>query len=246
MSVWINCNVMENGIHFLNQIEKNELILTLTFTQEFNPESFLKQLCSEMGLKHILNFDLKWIPDREWVSYTQDLYQPININKALWICPSLDKITDKNAINVLIEPGMAFGTGTHSTTQICLDWISINAQNITTLLDYGCGTGILGITAFKCGIPFVTTVDNDIKVLEITKSNSKLNGVEIKVSNSESPINDFFDIVIANILANPLIEMKNKLTQYVKANGRLILSGIQSHQSEKVIFEYRNFCHTIN
>jgi len=240
ISVWIDCDVVENGTHFLNQIEKDELILTLTFKQDINPESFLQELCSEIGLKQNLRFELKWIPDREWVSYTQDLYKPIKISEALWICPSFEKITDKNAINVMIEPGMAFGTGTHPTTQMCLEWISKNAQNKTKALDYGCGTGILGITAFKCGIPFVTAVDNDKKALEITKSNSKLNGAEINVVHPETPINDSFDIVVANILANPLIEMKNELSRYVKPSGYLILSGIQAHQSEKVILEYSN------
>jgi len=220
-------------------IDPQEVTVTITVSSSVDTKVFLKDLCAEIGLKQIEIYNCHTFEDKDWVIHTQKLHRPIKINNSLWICPSWDKVKEKKSINIILDPGMAFGTGTHPTTQLCLNWITKNVHNKSSLLDYGCGTGILGIAANKIGVENVTAVDIDKKALRIAKENSIRNNAILDIRFPDNAIHETFDIVVANILANTLIQLKHNLTRNVSKNGYLILSGIQVSQSHKVINEFK-------
>jgi ribosomal protein L11 methyltransferase len=239
-SVWIHFIPNEDGEDLTSITDHQEIGVTITLNSNVDIKVFLKDLCAAFGLKPIENFKLHSFEDTDWVSHTQKLHLPIKINNSLWICPSWEKVTDKQSINIILDPGMAFGTGTHPTTQLCLDWITKYASHYSSLLDYGSGTGILGIAAYKFGVETVSAVDIDKNALCIAKENSIRNNSKLDIRFPHHAIHETFDIVIANILANTLIQLKHTLTSHVSKNGFLILSGIQISQSQKVINEYED------
>ena len=180
------------------------------------------------------NIKISNIQDQDWVKLTQSQFSPINIIDKLWIIPSWHKIQDNKAINLILDPGLAFGTGTHATTHLCLLWLLTNVNKNITILDYGCGSGILSIAAKKIGAKKVFGVDIDNQAIRSSQDNAKINNVEIFWSNTESKIDYKSDLVVANILSSALSVLAPVLAQHCNTNGKIALSGILEKQEKEL------------
>lgn len=192
----------------------------------------------DIGLGETPPIEFQDVAEENWVQLTQSQFEPIRIDERLWIVPTWHDAPDSNAINLKLDPGMAFGTGSHPTTRLCLEWLLGNVQDGNTLLDYGCGSGILGITAALFGAGHVVGVDIDEKALEAAHTNADNNAVVLTLLHSREPLAERFDIVVANILTNPLKVLAPALGQKLKAGGRIALSGVLHEQAESVIEAY--------
>ncbi|MFT5575504.1 MAG: ribosomal protein L11 methyltransferase [Bermanella sp.] len=185
--------------------------------------------------------DKDW--EREWMTH----YQPIQCGQRLWICPSWREPVDMQAVNLKLDPGLAFGTGTHPTTFLCLRWLDSQNLNVAHVVDYGCGSGILGIAALLLGASRVTAVDNDPQALAATRDNLQRNELRDERLHcylpgaAPEPSTDCADIVVANILAGPLIELAPRLASYLKPDGRIALSGILAEQAAAIIERYQTW-----
>jgi ribosomal protein L11 methyltransferase len=178
------------------------------------------------------------IAEQDWVQLTQSQFEPIRVSERLWIVPSWHEAPDPNALVLVLDPGMAFGTGSHPTTRLCLEWLERIVVPGTAILDYGCGSGILAIAAAKLGATEVLGVDIDLQAVNAAKNNAVRNDVNAHFGDSALPIAGQFDIVVANILANPLKALAPAITAHVRSGGRLALSGILAEQAEELIAIY--------
>ncbi|TQV71729.1 50S ribosomal protein L11 methyltransferase [Exilibacterium tricleocarpae] len=179
--------------------------------------------------------DKDW--EREWMQH----YHPIRCAGNLWICPSWTAPPDPGAVNLLLDPGLAFGTGTHPTTFLCLQWLAAQTLSGTTAVDYGCGSGILGIAALLLGAERVVGTDIDPQALAATHRNVARNGLAVDRFPVYTPAacpGLEADLVMANILAGPLMELAPTLTALTRPGGRLCLSGILATQAETVMAAY--------
>ncbi|GAB1719506.1 MAG: [LSU ribosomal protein L11P]-lysine N-methyltransferase [Nitrosospira sp.] len=185
------------------------------------------------------------IEEQDWVRVTQSQFGPIQISSRLWIVPSWHKSPDSSAISLMLDPGLAFGTGSHPSTWLCLAWLDENLQGGEDVLDYGCGSGILAIAAAKLGAARVIGIDIDPHAIAASRENALRN----RCSEAETQFHgDFFfqgqppaDIVVANILANPLIMLAPILSRAMKPGGRIALSGILDEQAREVIEAYQQW-----
>src|SRR5579872_3030628 len=188
-----------------------ETIVIGLFDHQWQPEPVLTYLEDQQASGLIKNFHLKEIADQDWERVCLEYFKPIQFGKRLWVCPSWQTPPDPKAVNVILDPGLAFGTGTHPTTALCLEWLDQHIDHQTRVMDYGCGSGILGLAALKLGAKEVIAVDNDPQALEATLKNSQRNpeiahGIKAYFPNEINKLNNF-DVLIANILAQPLIEL---------------------------------------
>lgn len=181
--------------------------------------------------------ELAW--ERQWL---QD-FKPMRFGKKLWVCPSAYEPPVKTAVNVRLDPGLAFGTGTHPSTALCLEWLDGHRLNEKTIIDYGCGSGILAIAALKCGAERVIAVDHDPQALAATTMNAEQNEIsaeQLKIFlsadfRSQEPV----DILLANILAQPLINLATYFRKLIKVDGYCVLAGILNEQIDAVQQAYR-------
>lgn len=178
----------------------------------------------------------KRIADRDWIATSRRRMRPVRFGKNLWVCPSHRKVRAKNAVVVKLDPGLAFGTGAHPTTAMCLEWLSQQNLQGKTVLDYGCGSGILVIAALKLGATTAVAVDIDPQALRATMNNARTNKVAQRMTvylpHNFKP--KACDLVIANILANPLIELAPKLTRCLKSGGAIALAGLLKNQASEI------------
>ena len=172
------------------------------------------------------------IQDQDWVKLTQSQFSPIKIHDKLWIIPTWHEIQDQKALNLILDPGLAFGTGTHPTTHLCLLWLLGNVNKDVTVLDYGCGSGILGIAAKKIGAKKVFGVDIDDQAIKSSRDNAEINNVEIFWNNTEIKVDYRTDLVVANILSSALSVLAPALAGHCKPNGKIALSGILQSQEK--------------
>ncbi|HYQ38700.1 MAG TPA: 50S ribosomal protein L11 methyltransferase [Pseudomonas sp.] len=181
------------------------------------------------------------IEDQDWERSWMDNFQPMRFGRRLWIVPSWHQAPEPEAVNLLLDPGLAFGTGTHPTTALCLEWL--DGQDLTgcTVLDFGCGSGILAIAALLLGAPQAVGTDIDPQALEASRDNAARNGIDparfpvyLPADLPQQPA----EVVVANILAGPLVQLAPTITGLVKAGGRLALSGILAEQAEEVRAAY--------
>lgn len=193
---------------------------------------------AQAGFPQVPRFTVEEVAEQNWVQLTQSQFDPIRITDRLWIVPSWHEAPDPAAINIELDPGMAFGTGSHPTTRLCLEWITENVGPGHTVLDYGCGSGILGIAAARMGAAQVLGVDIDAKALEAAADNAQRNGVSLALQHSAQPLDATFDRVVANILTNPLCVLAPLLAARVAAGGRIALSGVLEPQAERVMEAY--------
>lgn len=181
---------------------------------------------------------LEEIAEQDWVRLTQSQFDPIRISGRLWIVPSWHVAPDPAAINLELDPGLAFGTGSHPTTRLCLEWLEAHVTPGCSVLDYGCGSGILGIAALKLGAGAVLGVDIDPAALTAAADNAAHNGVALRLAPSSAPLDAVFDRVVANILTNPLMLLAPLLSARLRPAGRLALSGVLASQAAQVIAAY--------
>ena len=181
---------------------------------------------------------LEAVADSDWVRATQAQFGPLRVGERLWIVPSWSKPEDAAAINLRIDPGLAFGTGSHATTRLCLRWLEANLAQGATLLDYGCGSGILAIAAARLGAGTVCGVDVDAQALAASAANARDNAVDARFVPPEALPAETFDVVVANILANPLLLLAPLLAARVRSGGNIVLSGILEAQAALVAEAY--------
>lgn len=208
----------------------------------FEPEADIDERIAdavrEAGIVEAPQVELTDVAEQDWVRLTQSQFDPIRINDRLWIVPSWHAAPDPAAINLELDPGLAFGTGSHPTTRLCLEWLCTKVSRGGTLLDYGCGSGILALAAAKLGAVDVLGVDIDERALEAAADNAARNGVNLRLAHSRQPLAERFDLVVANILTNPLCVLAPLIADRVKPGGLLALSGILATQADQVIAAY--------
>ena len=183
-----------------------------------------------------------YVEDQDWERAWMDQFQPLRFGERLWIVPSWIDAPDPLAVNILLDPGLAFGTGTHPTTALCLEWLDGTDMAGKSVLDYGCGSGILAIAALKLGAVDAWGIDIDPQALTATRDNAARNGIEAERLHTglpgalppEAP----FEVLLANILMGPLIELAPTLTAHVARGGQLVLSGLLAEQAEGVMAAY--------
>ena len=178
------------------------------------------------------------VEDTDWVALNQRQFDPIRAGERLWIVPTWHAPPEPGAVNVVLDPGAAFGTGSHPTTRLVLAWLERHVRAGDAVLDYGCGSGILGIAALKLGARSATAVDVDPAALEAARYNSGRNGVALDVRDAHAALVGAADITVANILANPLRMLAPLLATHTRAGGRIALSGILEPQAAEVIRAY--------
>lgn len=180
------------------------------------------------------------IADRVWERECLADLQALKFGKRLWICPQGHEVSTPGAVVVKLDPGLAFGTGTHPTTAMCLQWLDGAKLTNKKVLDYGCGSGVLGIAALKLGARHAVGVDHDPQALLATRDNAERNGVERDIETlAPGAALDPADILLANILALPLIELAEHFQRYVRLGGHIVLSGILAQQADAVAAAYQ-------
>jgi ribosomal protein L11 methyltransferase len=178
------------------------------------------------------------VAEQDWVRQTQAQFGPIEIAPDFWIVPSWSAVPDPGALVLRLDPGLAFGTGSHPTTRMCLEWLRAHVRGGETVLDYGCGSGILAIAAAKFGAARVTGVDVDPQSLRASADNARANGVTGDFAAPDGLAPGTFDVVVANILTNPLIVLAPAIATRVRPGGRLALTGILADQAQSVAAAY--------
>ncbi|MED5511162.1 MAG: 50S ribosomal protein L11 methyltransferase [Pseudomonadota bacterium] len=206
-------------------------------------DSVVATLNAEATLADKLVYKIEQLEDKDWEREWMDNFHPIQFGDRLWICPSWRDIPDPDAVNVLLDPGLAFGTGTHATTALCLKWLESQDLTGKTVVDFGCGSGILGIAAIKLGAERMIGIDIDPQALEASRDNAKRNGVadKLEVYLPEDQPEFTADIVVANILAQPLRELHEVILGLLKPNGKIAMSGILEEQAQSVVDVYAPF-----
>ncbi|CAH2775105.1 MAG: Ribosomal protein L11 methyltransferase [uncultured Caballeronia sp.] len=200
--------------------------------------ALLLAAANEIGLKDTPAFTLRDVEDQDWVRLTQSQFDPIPIGNRIWIVPSWHAALDPDALVLELDPGLAFGTGSHPTTRLCMEWLKQSVAQNQSVLDYGCGSGILAILAKKCGANPVIGIDIDPQAVESARQNSERNRAEVTYGLPTDLPEGQFDIVVANILPNPLKLMASMLAARVKPGGRIALSGILARQADEVAAVY--------
>jgi ribosomal protein L11 methyltransferase len=194
---------------------------------------------------------LAWrdVADQDWERAWMDRFHPMQFGHKLWIVPSgMQGPTDPDALQLKLDPGLAFGTGTHPTTALCLEWIDGADLSGLRVLDFGCGSGVLGIAAALKGAASVTSVDNDPQALLATADNAARNGVQAQVGCylpkawAETCPGERYDVILANILAGPLIQLAPELTHRLDRGAHIVLSGILENQADEVTAAYADTC----
>ena len=181
------------------------------------------------------------VADQDWVKLTQSQFDPIHVSERLWITPTWHEAPTDGSINIELDPGLAFGTGSHPTTFLCLRWLDAHMPQGASVLDYGCGSGILAITAAKLGAGKVVGVDIDKQAIRASHDNATQNQVNIEVYLPDAQPEGQFDVVVANILANPLRMLGQMLAGRVKTDGQIVLSGILAEQVEEISALYQQW-----
>ncbi|MEZ5615828.1 MAG: 50S ribosomal protein L11 methyltransferase [Rhodocyclaceae bacterium] len=179
------------------------------------------------------------VAEQDWVRLTQSQFEPIRINERLWIVPSWHDAPDPRALNLELDPGLAFGTGSHPTTRLCLEWLCDHVHAGAGVLDYGCGSGILAIAAARLGAAHVVGVDIDDDALVAAAANADRNRATVQLTHSRHSLDMTFDIVVANILTNPLCVLAPLLAERTRPGGLIALSGILAGQAGQVRRAYQ-------
>lgn len=214
------------------QIWQRSKIIAL-FNEQDDADSILQTACRAANTE-LPPYQSELLPDQDWVRLTQSQFDPIKISDRLWITPSWHTAPDKHAVNLQLDPGLAFGTGSHPTTRLCLQWLDNNLKGGESLLDYGCGSGILAIAAMKLGAGSAAGVDIDEQAILASKENACQNNTAARFYLPDELPAGSFDIVVANILANPLRMLGDMLASRTRQGGRIILSGILETQIEEM------------
>ncbi len=215
--------------------------LTALLPENADSDAVRQHLEERLGLRQPLAYKTERANDQDWAHAWKAQYKPLHMGGRLWICPSWCETPERDALNVILDPGMAFGTGDHPTTALCLEWLAQRDLHDKTVLDFGCGSGIVAIAALKLGAREVFAVDIDAQALTVTRENAARNGVAARLRvlpPSALPAGFSADIVIANILEGALIELAPALIARVRLGGELALSGLLTEQASGVRAHY--------
>lgn len=223
--------------------------LTALFHPHVDVHSIVEAAAQAARLPTLPGYSITYVEEQDWVRLTQSQFNPIQISHRLWIVPSWHQIPDPAGVNLILDPGLAFGTGSHPSTQLCLAWLDENLMGGEDVLDYGCGSGILAIAALKLGARHVVGIDIDPQAVAASRQNAVLNRcneTELEFSTVDGAAqpdgqNGAVDVVVANILANPLIMLAPILSKSTRRGGHIVLSGILAEQAEDVIKIYRQW-----
>lgn len=219
-----------------------------TVTGLFESGQDIEQLCAnirdawhQQTQQALPEIEVTLVEDKDWERAWMDDFQPLKFGERLWIVPSWHDAPDPDAANLMLDPGLAFGTGTHPTTALCLEWLDGQEVHGKQVIDYGCGSGILGLAALLLGADHVIGVDTDPQALEASRENARRNDVDESKLDLYLPENEpdtQADVMLANILAQPLIGLAPHLAARTRQGGDLVLSGILSHQARDVMAAY--------
>ncbi len=216
-------------------------IVTAMFDKSTDVALVMQALSQDTGITQF-QYHTESIADQDWVRATQAQFDPIKITDNLWIVPTWHTAPHSSAVNIVLDPGLAFGTGSHPTTHLCLEWLTQqalnNPLNNRSVLDYGCGSGILAIAAKKLGASQVVGVDIDSQAIIASNYNASQNQVQIEFFDANQFSHQIFDLVVANILSSALMVLAPALAKYCKVGGKLALSGILETQAETLIMRY--------
>lgn len=211
----------------------------------FDAETEMSDVVAELSQHPLLGsafrHKIEQIEDKDWEREWMDNFHPMRFGERLWICPSWRDVPDPDAVNVMLDPGLAFGTGTHPTTSMCLTWLDGLDLQGKTVIDFGCGSGILAIAALKLGAAQAIGIDIDPQAIQASRDNAERNGVSERLAlylPHQQPENLQADVVVANILAGPLRELAPLISVLPKAGGHLGLSGVLASQAESVCEAY--------
>lgn len=222
-----------------------ELLLTGLFAADIEIESVLNLIKNNYG--ELPGYKLNPLEDKDWIRAWMDNFKPMQFGQRVWICPSWHTPPEPDAINIMLDPGLAFGTGTHPTTSLCLQWLDQYFKEPAEVIDYGCGSGILGVAACLLGASQVYAVDLDPQALLATHANAEKNNVVQRMATFSVP--EFkrqyqtlqCPLLLANILAGPLVDLSEMLASHVEPGGRIVLSGILAEQADKVSKAYQQW-----
>ena len=203
----------------------------------------LLDLLQQLWQQPLPEYQFEDIADQDWERSWMDNFQPMRFGRRLWIVPSWHEAPDSQAVNLLLDPGLAFGTGTHPTTALCLEWLDGQDVRGLNAIDFGCGSGILAIAALLLGAERVTGTDIDPQALEASRDNAQRNGIadeRFPLYLPEAMPAEPADLLLANLLAGPLVSLAPQLISLVRPGGRIALSGILAEQTEEILAAYRD------
>ena len=208
--------------------------LTALFAAGIDTHAALAAACAAAGVHYPTETGCSEVADCDWVRLTQSQFKPIRISSRLWIVPTWESVPDATAINLILDPGAAFGTGSHPSTRLCLRWLERSIRGGESVLDYGCGSGILAIAAARLGAARVCGVDIDPQAVLAGRANAMQNRVAADFFEPGAEPKPPYEVVVANILANPLIA----LASATLPGGRIALSGVLATQAQEVMRVY--------
>jgi ribosomal protein L11 methyltransferase len=213
-------------------------VVTGLFEESHNPEALKQQIVKSLPDEDVM-IRTEMLDDQDWTRAWMASFQPMKFGSRLWVCPWHLDPPEPEAVNLRLDPGLAFGTGTHPTTSLCLRWLDAHCQH-RHVLDYGCGSGILAIAALLLGTESADCVDIDEQALQATRENANANRVEqrLHTCRPEQLTDRQYDLVIANILSGPLTKLAPMLASYTTADGDIVLSGILRNQADDVRTAY--------
>ena len=211
----------------------------------YDAETDMKAVIAQLENSPLLStgfiHKIEQLEDKDWEREWMDNFHPMRFGQRLWICPSWRDVPDPTAVNVMLDPGLAFGTGTHPTTSLCLEWLDGLDLAGKTIIDFGCGSGILAIAALKLGATNAIGIDIDPQAIQASRDNAERNNVSDKLTlylAKDAPKDLSADVVIANILAGPLKELASIIGELPKVGGDLGLSGVLATQAQDVLAAY--------
>jgi len=212
--------------------------LIALFDPDTDAAAALSRACAATGIDPVPEYRTAEVPEQDWVKLTQSQFAPMQVSARLWVVPSWHTARDGSAINIVLDPGLAFGTGSHPTTRLCLDWLDRHLFPGSSVIDYGCGSGILAIAAAKLGAGSVVGVDIDPLALVASRYNAGQNRVAATFVGADGPRPQPADVVMANILSNPLRILAPLLAELTVPGGHVVLSGILAPQARAVADAY--------
>ncbi len=217
-------------------------MVTALFPEDADLPAIVAAIAAAAGWPEMPRFAVERLEEQDWVRLTQAQFGPIEVSPRLWIVPSWHIPPVAEAINLMLDPGLAFGTGSHPTTHLCLQWLDENIRGGERVLDYGCGSGILAIAALKLGAGCAAGVDIDPQAIAASRANAAQNRVaaEFHVAGHAPPFEA--DVLVANILTNPLKVLAPALAASLASGGRMVLSGILEEQADDVLGVYGEWC----
>jgi len=200
----------------------------------------LRELSARIEWIDIAAVQIEMLPDRHWERTWLDNFVPMRFGERLWVCPREIQPPDADAVNLRLDPGLAFGTGTHPTTAMCLRWLDASLEQGLDVIDYGCGSGVLGIAALLLGAKHVVATDIDPQALQATRDNARVNCVDgrLECVGVEAMEGKTAHLVLVNILARPLIDLSATITAHCKSGGHIVLAGLLDKQEADVRAAY--------